>query len=160
MSGDFFSLRHWICSKSLAKFWETVYKVHKQPFKKYGNTQYQQFLTQPELLAVPKDSSSTQRLNLQLEATFPCGTAYSFMTGAPSDRDCRWFEYENAPHRKMPTVFTPFPTDRRLSSSLHTANLFASLMAARRLPFSRSVFRANVSPGLFPQRVLRKPLDP
>ena len=71
------------------------------------------------------------------------------MTGAPSNRDCCWLEDDKkTPHHTqggMPTLFRTLPTKQRFSSSLHAANLFAHLMAARRLRFPDLVFRANLS---------------
>jgi len=100
---------------------------------------------------VPSGSIFNQRL------LFPCSSA--FMTGAPSNRYCRWFEYEKTPHRKMPTLFSTLPTEQRVSSSLRIANLFAHLMAARRLYFSRFDVLSECLSDLFPQRVPRKSLN-
>ena len=81
------------------------------------------------------------------------------MTGAPSNRYCRWFEYERTPHRKMPTLFRTLPTEQRVSSSLRIANLFAHLVAARRLHFSRFDVLSKCPSDLIPQRVARRSLD-
>jgi len=79
------------------------------------------------------------------------------MTGAPSNRCCCWFEYQKTPHRPrngMPTLFRTLPTQHRVSSSLRIANsLFAHLVAARRLHFSRFNVLSEFPSGLLPQRV-------
>ncbi len=91
----------------------------------------------------------------------PCSSA--FMTGAPSNRYCCWPEDDKEtpqhPHHGMPTKFRFLPTKQRLSSSLYAANLFASLMAARRLRFSRLTVSSKLPSDLFPQSVSLKLLE-
>lgn len=105
---------------------------------------------------IPSGSICNQRL------FYPCSSA--FMTGAPSNRYCCWPENNNkTPHhplRGMPTIFRALPAKRRLSSSLHAANLFAFLMAAPRLLFSGLSISSKLPSDLFLQSVPLKLLDP